>query len=79
LARAQRHAYTWYTRYQIDLLVRLSCSSRQEPNTLAAQTGTSLRDLMTRMGHDSPRAALKPAEDTEDGDEGTAGVPVPVS
>jgi hypothetical protein len=25
---------------------------------LAAQTGTSLRDLMTRMGHDSPRAAL---------------------
>ena len=27
-------------------------------NTLAARTGTSLRDLMTRMGHDNPRAAL---------------------
>ena len=31
---------------------------RHTRNTLAAQTGTSLRDLMTRMGHDSPRAAL---------------------
>jgi integrase len=31
---------------------------RHAGNTLAAQTGTSLRDLMTRMGHDSPRAAL---------------------
>jgi hypothetical protein len=31
---------------------------RHTGNTLAAQTGTSLRDLMTRMGHDSPRAAL---------------------
>jgi integrase len=30
---------------------------RHTGNTLA-QTGTSLRDLMTRMGHDSPRAAL---------------------
>jgi hypothetical protein len=26
--------------------------------TLAAQSGASLRDLMTRMGHDSPAAAL---------------------
>lgn len=31
---------------------------RHSGNTLAAQTGASLRDLMTRMGHDSPRAAL---------------------
>lgn len=31
---------------------------RHSGNTLAAQTGVSLRDLMARMGHDSPRAAL---------------------
>jgi hypothetical protein len=31
---------------------------RHTGNTLAVQTGASLRDLMTRMGHDSPRAAL---------------------
>jgi integrase len=31
---------------------------RHSGNTLAAQTGTSLRDLMARMGHDNPRAAL---------------------
>jgi integrase len=31
---------------------------RHTGNTLAAGTGTSLRDLMARMGHDSPRAAL---------------------
>lgn len=31
---------------------------RHTGNTLAARTGTSLRDLMTRMGHDNPRAAL---------------------
>jgi integrase len=31
---------------------------RHTRNTLAAQTGASLKDLMTRMGHDSPRAAL---------------------
>ncbi len=31
---------------------------RHTGNTLAAQTGASLRDLMARMGHDSPRAAL---------------------
>ena len=31
---------------------------RQTGNTLAAQTGDNLLDLMTRMGHDSPRAAL---------------------
>lgn len=31
---------------------------RYTGNTLAAATKTSLRDLMARMGHDSPRAAL---------------------
>jgi hypothetical protein len=31
---------------------------RHTGNTLAAQSGPSLRDLMTRMGHDSPAAAL---------------------
>jgi integrase len=31
---------------------------RHTGNTLASQTGTSLRDLMARMGHDNPRAAL---------------------
>lgn len=31
---------------------------RHTGNTLAARTGASLRDLMTRMGHDGPRAAL---------------------
>ncbi len=31
---------------------------RHTGNVLAARSGTSLRDLMTRMGHDSPRAAL---------------------
>lgn len=29
---------------------------RHTGNVLAASTGTSLRDLMARMGHDSPRA-----------------------
>lgn len=31
---------------------------RHTGNTLASNTGTSLRDLMARMGHDSPRAAM---------------------
>jgi hypothetical protein len=31
---------------------------RHTGNTLAARTGTSLRDLMTRMGHDSMNAAI---------------------
>jgi hypothetical protein len=31
---------------------------RHTGNTLAAQSGASVRDLMTRMGHDSPAAAL---------------------
>jgi integrase len=31
---------------------------RHTGNVLAARTGASLRDLMQRMGHDSPAAAL---------------------
>jgi integrase len=31
---------------------------RHTGNTLAAQTGASTRDLMARMGHDSPQAAM---------------------
>lgn len=31
---------------------------RHTGNKLASRTGASLRELMTRMGHDSPRAAL---------------------
>jgi integrase len=31
---------------------------RHVGNTLAASTGASLKELMTRMGHASPRAAL---------------------
>lgn len=31
---------------------------RHTGNTLAAQTGASLRDLMARMGHDGSRAAM---------------------
>lgn len=31
---------------------------RHNGNTLAASSGASLKDLMTRMGHDSPAAAL---------------------
>ena len=31
---------------------------RHTGNTIAAQSGASLRDLMSRMGHDSPAAAL---------------------
>jgi integrase len=31
---------------------------RHTGNTLAASSGASLKDLMTRMGHDSPAAAL---------------------
>jgi integrase len=32
---------------------------RHTGNTESARTGASTRDLMVRMGHDSPRAALK--------------------
>jgi integrase len=80
---------------------------RHAGNTWAAKTGTSIKDLMTRMGHDDERAALiyqhasseadqaiadrlsglvnrhrngdgKPGTgDTEEGDDGAAGVLVP--
>ena len=33
---------------------------RHTGNTLAAQSGASLRDLMTRMGHDSPAGQPRP-------------------
>jgi len=45
---------------------------RHTGNTLAAQTGTSLRDLMARMGHDSPRAALIYQHATSDADRAVA-------
>jgi integrase len=41
---------------------------RHTGNTLAATTGASLRDLMTRMGHDSMRAALIYQHNTEGAD-----------
>ena len=41
-------------REQIGALTSISTTC----GTLAAQSGASLRDLMTRMGHDSPAAAL---------------------
>jgi integrase len=40
---------------------------RRTGNTFAAMSGASLRDLMTRMGHDSMRAADLPAQDTRCG------------
>lgn len=45
---------------------------RHTGNTFAAQTGTSLRDLMTRMGHDSPRAALIYQHASSDADQAIA-------
>jgi integrase len=45
---------------------------RHTGNTLAARTGTSLRDLMARMGHDSPRAALMYQHATADADQAIA-------
>lgn len=45
---------------------------RHTGNTIAAQTGASLRDLMTRMGHDSPRAALIYQHATSDADRAIA-------
>lgn len=45
---------------------------RHSGNTFAARTGASLRDLMTRMGHDSPRAALIYQHATSDADRSIA-------
>lgn len=45
---------------------------RHTGNTLAAQSGASLRDLMARMGHDSPRAALIYQHATTDADKAVA-------
>lgn len=44
---------------------------RQTGNTLAAP-GAGLRDLMTRMGHDSPRAALIYLHATSEADQAIA-------
>nr|WP_176611613.1 tyrosine-type recombinase/integrase [Actinomadura sp. WMMB 499] len=72
---------------------------RHTGNTLAADMGVSLRNLMARMGHDNERAALRyqhrsanadraiadgldalmrARDESDDDDDGTAGVPVPV-
>jgi hypothetical protein len=48
----------WEAREQIGLPNLHLDDLRHTGNTLAAQSGASLRDLMTRMGHDSPAAAL---------------------
>lgn len=45
---------------------------RHTGNTLAAATGASLRELMARMGHASPRAALVYQHATEDRDRSIA-------
>jgi Phage integrase family len=45
---------------------------RHTGNTLAAQSGASLRDLMARMGHDSPAAALLYQHSTRAADEAIA-------
>lgn len=45
---------------------------RHTGNTLAAQTGASLADLMARMGHDSPRAAMIYQHDTDEASQAIA-------
>ncbi len=45
---------------------------RHTGNTMAAQSGASLRDLMSRMGHDSPAAALIYQHSSRVADEGIA-------
>ncbi|MFI0357448.1 tyrosine-type recombinase/integrase [Actinomadura sp. 9N407] len=75
---------------------------RHTGNTLAADMGVSLRNLMARMGHDNERAALRyqhqssnadrtiangldalvraeRQDDQDEGDDGAAGVLVPVA
>jgi integrase len=46
---------------------------RHTGNTLAAATGASTKELMTRMGHVSPRTALIYQHATEDRDKAIAG------
>lgn len=46
---------------------------RHTGNTLAAQAGTSTRDLMARMGHDDVRAALIYQHATNEADQALAG------
>ncbi|MFD0732458.1 hypothetical protein [Planotetraspora mira] len=41
-------------------------------NTLAAATGASLKELMARMGHSSPRAALIHLHASQDRDQAIA-------
>ncbi|WFE25764.1 tyrosine-type recombinase/integrase [Solwaraspora sp. WMMD791] len=45
---------------------------RHTGNTLAARTGASTRDLMARMGHDSPQAALIYQHATSEADQAIA-------
>jgi len=45
---------------------------RHTGNTMAAATGASLRELMERMGHSSPRAALIYQHATRERDEAIA-------
>ncbi len=45
---------------------------RHNGNTLAAATGASTAELMARMGHNSPRAALIYQHATQDRDEAIA-------
>ncbi len=47
---------------------------RHTGNTLAAGTGASTKDLMARLGHSSPRAALIYQHATSDRDAGIARV-----
>ena len=47
-------------------------SSSSRVNTLAAATGASTRELMARMGHASPRAALIYQHATSDRDQAIA-------
>jgi hypothetical protein len=48
---------------------------RHTGNTLAAQSGASLRDLMTRMGHDSPHRCPDLSTQQQDGRRSDRGSP----
>jgi len=45
---------------------------RHTGNTLASATGTALRSLMARMGHDNPRAAMIYQHTTDEADRAIA-------